>query len=669
VIQGFSDKIRAVLALCAGMALFFTACAPVPSRKEAAAPEEKPAEAVEAKAPRPDYEKAREAADGYWRQGRAPQALEAYRAYLRQVPPVSRDPLVLDRVGRLLQDAGRYREARAAFRRLCMEHPGYAGLPEAELRAAECLVSMGEYAQARKEVLDWIEAHPGHSLTAVACLLLGRTEIALGRKVEAFRWWLGAWKALEKAEKRDALRSRLRERIERLIQASDLEQLEAMKIRAAGSDFAQQLLYRLALLYLEQSDLDRAMKAAMALVRTTTEQHWVTRGRRIMERIFEEREVRRNVLGCLLPLSGPFAIYGEQVLNGIQLGLMQSAADGVELAIRDTEGSPEQAVRGLEDLVSHEKVLAVIGPLVSKAAVAAAERSVPLGIPLITLTQKEGVTRLGETVFRNFLTPSAEVEKLLDTVLAGMGLKRYAVLYPDNAYGRYLMNLFWDRLETMGGTVTAAESYGPDQTDFAQQIKKMIGIYYPRPAWEEERIRQMKLPEEEECEIYPEDEPLPVVDFDAVFIPDVAQRVVMIAPQLAFHDVLYVQLMGTSLWQAPELIEEARDYVRNALFPSGFFADARDPDIAAFVHVYQDNYDEPPGLLAATGYDTIRLLLEVMSERQGGFRTRKEFREALRDWPPFHGVTGDFRFGPDGDVIKEPFILTVRKGRILPYPW
>jgi len=77
----------------------------------------------------------------------------------------------------------------------------------------------------------------------------------------------------------------------------------------------------------------------------------------------------------------------------------------------------------------------------------------------------------GEMVFRNFLTPSQEVEGLLDVAMGQMDLKRFGILYPDNAYGRYCMNLFWDRLNDMGGTVTAVESYGVDDTDFADQIK------------------------------------------------------------------------------------------------------------------------------------------------------------------------------------------------------
>ena len=43
------------------------------------------------------------------------------------------------------------------------------------------------------------------------------------------------------------------------------------------------------------------------------------------------------------------------------------------------------------------------------------------------------------------------------------------------------MNLFWDKLLELGGTVVGVESYKPNQTDFIVPIKKLVGIYYEIP--------------------------------------------------------------------------------------------------------------------------------------------------------------------------------------------
>ena len=164
-----------------------------------------------------------------------------------------------------------------------------------------------------------------------------------------------------------------------------------------------------------------------------------------------------------------------------------------------------------------------------------------------------------------------------------------------------------------------------------------------------------------ESEMEPEG-PEPIIDFDAVFIPDNFQRVAMIAPQLAYHDVLDVQLMGTSLWQSSQLIETAGDYVQDTIFPSGFLESSGEPGVRSFVENYRETFDSSPGILAATGYDTIRFLKEVMAAE--GISTRKDLQKALLESQNFLGITGSISFDQQGEVEKEPLLLTVSGRRM-----
>jgi ABC-type branched-subunit amino acid transport system substrate-binding protein len=361
-------------------------------------------------------------------------------------------------------------------------------------------------------------------------------------------------------------------------------------------------------------------------------------------------------------------VYGEEALNGIQLGMDifsgQREQPVRELVVMDTAGDPARAVAALETMVREERVMTVIGPLSSRAAAAVAQRAEELGVPIIALTQKEGITEGKEMVFRNFLTPHREVDRVLEVALEAMGLKRYAILYPENSYGRHFMNLFWERVEKRGGVVTAVESYDPDETDFAEEIKKMIGTYYPRPASLTERRRNERPPEEEENRLNME-EPEPIVDFDAVFIPDSYTRVAMIAPQLVYHDVVDVQLLGSSLWQSPQLLEMSREYVQGALFPSGFHESSGMPGIRGFIETYTASFESPPGILAASGYDTVRFLEQVMSGQ--GVRTRSQLQKAILWSQGFDGVTGRIFFSFGGEVEKDPILLTVLGKRISMY--
>jgi ABC-type branched-subunit amino acid transport system substrate-binding protein len=491
--------------------------------------------------------------------------------------------------------------------------------------------------------------------------------MALEDRAQAFRWWLEARKAWVGDLQREW---ELNEKLMGVISESPLDVLEAIVPYAEGTEYAPELHHRRALLYLEKNELERARAAAMSLVRATPDPYWVSVGGDLLEQIREELSIRTGALGCLLPLSGPFAIYGREVLRGIQLGMGlfdQTGWNPVdELVIQDTRDRPEDAVAALEHLVEREKVIAVVGPLSSKTAMPVARRAQELGVPLLTLTQHLGVTGVGDMVFRNFLTPSREVDRLVSAAVGDMGIKRFAILYPENSYGRFLMGRFWEALETMGGTVTAIESYGPDETDFAEQIKKLTGLYYPRPPQIAARLENARCWEEEESVIGSED-PQPIVDFDAVFIPDNFERVAMVAPQLVFYNVLDVQLLGTSLWQGAPLVDLTGEYVQGAVFSSGFFEESEVGGVDSFVEDYRSNFGSDPGVLAATGYDTMRLVKHILAA--GGIRTRRDLREHLVSGDGFQGVTGRMVFNEQGEVQKQPFLLRVSGNRIAMYRW
>jgi ABC-type branched-subunit amino acid transport system substrate-binding protein len=300
---------------------------------------------------------------------------------------------------------------------------------------------------------------------------------------------------------------------------------------------------------------------------------------------------------------------------------------------------------------------------------AAAKRAQEMGIPIITLTQKEGITFEGDMVFRNFMTPSKQIRRILDKAITDMSLKRFGILYPDNSYGRFFMNLFWDQAAEMGGSVTAIESYQPDKTDFAVEIKKMIGLHYPRPESVQMKVDELRWLEAEERIKEGSDskkELDPIVDFDAIFIPDNYHQVAQITPQFPFYSVFDVRFLGTSLWQSPELIEMAGDYIQGAIFPAGFFMEDGSEPTQDFIKLYIENFEKEPGILAATGYDTIRLLKALMEK--GPIKTRKEFQTALFAQDDFYGITGWISFDQNGEVVKDPMLLTVSGSRIVILP-
>ena len=600
--------------------------------------------------PQPSSESAlfREAEEHY-RHGRNDRALDAFALYVARFPDAEKAPTALSRMASIYLDGSRYEEVSPLLERIVLEYPGHPEAPSALYDLAALLSRLGEYEKSNLKAEALLKRYPDHNLKGEVFLLLGKNLSLLKRYPASYTAYSKALRYYESSDRKPEVERN----IIHLIEESDLEGLKTILRQVRQTPFAPHAYYRMALLYLEKGSLKEAKESAMALVRSSTEQHWVELGRQILEKAAEEETITK-VIACLLPLAGPFAIYGQEVLNGIQLGLgvrdgvSDKAHQGLEILVKDTLGDPEEAASQAEALAGNKRVLAIIGPLASRSATAAAKKAQELGVPIITLTQKEGITDEGSMVFRNFLTPAREVEEVASKVAGGMGLKKFGILYPENPYGRYLMNLFWDRVEELGGMITAVEPYKPNQTDLGVEIKKMVGLYYPRL----------------ETDLPADAKPQPIVDFDAVFIPDTAEQVALVAPQFPFHGVFHVRLLGSSLWQSKELLRTAGDYLQGAIFPSAFFSDANSEVVKAFVSRYREEYGTDPGVLAATGYDSILFLRSLF--RKNVIRTREDLLKALKGAQGFYGVTGHIAFDQNREVLKKPVLLSIQGRKITP---
>ncbi len=272
-------------------------------------------------------------------------------------------------------------------------------------------------------------------------------------------------------------------------------------------------------------------------------------------------------------------------------------------------------------------------------------------------------------VFRSFLSNEQQTKALAEYAVLGLGFQRFAILYPDDGYGTRLMNLFWDELDRLGAEVRGVEGYEPTQTDFADQIKKLVGLYYPRPESEStdesEQAIKAEIPTAELGEAAAEsleEEPLPILDFEALFIPDSYGKVGLIAPQLAYHDVTGIRLLGTNLWNSPKLMEMAAPYLQGAVFVDGFFPESRLPLTQQFVRRYRDSFGQEPGYPEAQAYDTMRLLVEGLSQPE--VTSRPHLRNALLQVRGLTGVAGTASVAPGGEVNKAPFLITIQRRRM-----
>jgi len=156
----------------------------------------------------------------------------------------------------------------------------------------------------------------------------------------------------------------------------------------------------------------------------------------------------------------------------------------------------------------------------------------------------------------------------------------------------------------------------------------------------------------------PKDEPKPIINFEAIFIPDDYKKINLVVPQLAYYDITKVQLLGTSEWDSFALIRDSGKFVEGAVFVDGFFKDSPLPLVKSFVMDFEDTFHFPPTLLDALGFDTTKVILKTIASR-GLFNS-----EALLSFKGYVGVTGFTGFTADGEGMRKFFLLTVSEGKI-----
>jgi branched-chain amino acid transport system substrate-binding protein len=364
------------------------------------------------------------------------------------------------------------------------------------------------------------------------------------------------------------------------------------------------------------------------------------------------KPVDRYAIGCVLPLSGRNAAAGNRALDAIILasGVFDPIVKTpIRLIIEDSRSQPEIARAAVAKLAREDGVICILGPLGADESLDAAREAQRLKVPIITLTRREGVTDIGNYVFRSYLTNRVEIESLVKYAFQEIGLSRFAVLYPDDDYGRKMEELFREEVLRRKGKILKVISYQTTETDFADEIKAVSDLRQSFSAVKEG--------------VSHEGGDTPDMGFDALFIPDSPERISMIVPQLAFHDVRGIRLLGTSDWDTPDILKAGTDLLGEAVFVDAFFPNSFYREVNDFTDVYYTNYSREPDTVEALAYDAAGIIVKTI--REDGIMTRDQFRANLLNVRDYHGVTGETSFSGRRDARKDVFILTIKDDKII----
>jgi ABC-type branched-subunit amino acid transport system substrate-binding protein len=576
-------------------------------------------------------------------------ALKIYHEFLDCYPSDSNADNALMRIATIYSIQKKYDLSRKTYQRLSAEYPFSEFAMDALIEIMMIFFRDGRFKEVILQASEIIEKTDSNIYLSRAYEVLGDTYMLLKSPKEAIFFYKMANLPNEKT-----ISLKLKKA------ANQLKEEERLQLLGKLNDdlLAGYLLFELGLDQLKNENYERALDVLAEFIRNYPHHEKRQEAQELIQKINARLAFKRRLVGCLLPLTGPYAAFGNRALKGIQFALnqfnSQSNQPAFEMIVKDSRSDPETTIRAIRQF-DKSRVSIIIGPIITSEY--AAREAQNKGIPIITLSQKPDIPDLGDYVFRVFLTPQMQMDTLVPYAVNELGIKRFAVLYPEETYGNIFLNVFRERLLDHGAALVAVESYKPEQTDFGAQIRK---ISKKRPPIQEavsisnkHLINREKRHRKHEV----------VLDFEAIFIPDSADKIALIAPQLAFYDIDNVLLMGTNLWHSDKLIHLAQKYVQEAILTDAFYAKDSKKNIKKFITNFEAINGESPGLIEALAYDTAMMNFYNLSNPE--IKSRSDLKHALKNQPGFDGITGHTAFEKNGDAVKRLYLLQIEENRFV----
>lgn len=308
--------------------------------------------------------------------------------------------------------------------------------------------------------------------------------------------------------------------------------------------------------------------------------------------------------------------------RGIELALEEinarpeRQAHPLRIVFEDDDGDGQKASKIAQQFVDSTDISAVIGHVNSGAMVAAAQVYDGHLAAVATSATSPALTGISPWAFRVISSDSAngiDIARFANK----LGLKRAAILYENNTYGRGLSESF--RRGFAGDVI----SNDPISEGAEQSFEPFVSYFKQRRP-------------------------------DVVFVAGTD------ASGLAFlkevrRQQLAVDLMGGDGWSGLSV-----DTLRSQGVFAGvpFTAEDPRPEAQKFVRAFTERYHMSPDNNAALAYDATQLLYQA-SQAVGTDRSKiRDYLAGLTAESAFHGVTGAISFLPTGDPVGKSVVMT-----------
>jgi branched-chain amino acid transport system substrate-binding protein len=301
------------------------------------------------------------------------------------------------------------------------------------------------------------------------------------------------------------------------------------------------------------------------------------------------------------------------MMRAAELALYESGNRNIILMTAEDTGTSADAAASARRLLDSGAEV-IVGPLFAGSVDAVAPLARDRGVPVLAFSTDRRVA--GDGVYLLSFQPQNEVKRVV-AYAAAQGHKRIGALVPATPYGDVVEQAFRQAATDSGASICAVARYSTSANALADPVATVAKA-----------------------------------GCDAILVPQGGSLLRGIAQVLAFNNVdpVKVKLLGTGLWFDPAS-------QRETLLNGAWFA-APQPSIDdAFNAKYRATFGSEPPQLASLAYDAVSLVALLAN----GPAYHRFTRHTLTDPNGFSGVSGVFRFQPDGSIDRGLAILGVQE--------
>ncbi|MBI4799373.1 MAG: ABC transporter substrate-binding protein [Desulfarculus sp.] len=337
-------------------------------------------------------------------------------------------------------------------------------------------------------------------------------------------------------------------------------------------------------------------------------------------------------IGLVLPLTGGSAAYGEMCLMGIRLAQAQKAqalGRPVELVLLDNKSDKVESSNAANRLIQRDKVVAILGPLSSSEALAAAPVAEAAGVPLVAAWATNPLVTQGRAyIFRTCFIDPFQGGVAANFAFNHLKAKTAAVLFDvARDYSVGLANFFKKSFASLGGQVAITAQYSEGDQDFSAQL---LAIKAKNP--------------------------------DVIYLPGYLPEEPLLVRQARELGITAPFLSGDAA-QSDELIKIGGPAVEGLYFTTHFDeGGATTAQGRMYAQAYRQAHGKAPDALGALGFDAYLLLLDAL-ERAGSTEA-PGLAKALDTTRGFAGVCGLTDI-VGHDAVKPAVILQVKEGKFV----